>query len=364
MVESADLNADGFPDLILGRSNELSVLIGNGNGTFQPEKSSANGGFSGLIRMADLDGDGFQDLVTKCSIYMGNGDGTFQNIIERILPIPNPCPFSLEIADFNADDIFDLVIARNFEELFSGGGIFILLGNGDGTFQAEQPIDVFDGSVIFPDSHLISVADLNNDTFPDIISTVSQPVEVLLGNGDGTFQAKQNFDLGSIDSNTSPDQLEVADLNNDGILDLLFVISGYFITEDNPQGFEDFFGITALLGNGDGTFQAEQNRSRNSKLNTEMVLGDLNVDGNIDIAILDISSGEVELFFGNGNGTFSRGPKFSPGHDPISIVISDLNVDGAPDLVTYNFRSAMHFPLFEPPFSHFDSDTVSVFLHK
>ena len=166
------------------------------------------------------------------------------------------------------------------------GTLSILLGNGDGTFQAAQSFGDYLGA------HFVAVGDFNGDGKEDIVTanvaqlldiygvhTVEDDVRVLLGNGDGTFQAGQSYDAGD-----EPGFMAVGDFNGDGKLDLAVTAVG---------------GVSVLLGKGNGTFQPAQNYAVGGG---SLAVGDFNGDGKLDLAVTD-SSG-VSILLGNGDGTF------------------------------------------------------------
>jgi len=183
-VAVADLDADTAPDLVTANANSdtVSVLLGNGDGTFQAAVSLAAGDNPASVAAADLDADTIPDLVTAnidsddVSVLLGNGDGTFQAAVSFAA---GNGPSAVAVADLDADTIPDLVTANSASD-----DVSVLLGNGDGTFQAAVSFAAGNGP------RFVAVADLDADTIPDLVAanTDSDDVSVLLGNGEGTFR--------------------------------------------------------------------------------------------------------------------------------------------------------------------------------
>jgi hypothetical protein len=179
-VAVADLNADGKPDIVAINqqgSNTLTVLLGNGNGTFQRPNTYGAGSDPQSVAVADLNGDGKPDVVVanrdsgSVSVFLGNGDGTLKS--QRSF-YSDMIPVSVAVADLTGDGKPDLVVGH-----YTSGAISVLLGNGDGTFQSPQTVAA--GS----SPYSVAVADLNGDGSPDVVTTNfgSNTVSVLLNAG-------------------------------------------------------------------------------------------------------------------------------------------------------------------------------------
>ena len=341
----ADLNRDGKPDLVVANSvsNTVSVLLGNGDGTFQAAQNYAVGQDPVSVAVGDFNGDGRLDLAvannqsSNVSILLGNGDGTFQTA--RTIPIvgmnpPFVNPLSVAVGDVNRDGKADLVVSVSFPGTLSSlaGSVYVLLGNGDGTFQAQQQVAQALGRV--------TLADLRGDGKLDVVlaSGIMQnfsttTIGVLLGNGDGTFQAEQFYNTGGV----GPSNVAVADLNGDGKLDL--VVANSQTISGGPLGGGN---VGVLLGNGDGTFQAAQTFAISNGAPTSVAVGDFNGDGKPDLAVaLEPNGvpGEVDVLPGNGDGTFRPGQLTAVGSNPLAVAVADFNRDGKPDLATANVNS-------------------------
>ena len=315
-VAAADVNGDGKADLVVAdpSTSSVSVLLGNGDGTFQPQQTFAASGR--WLAVSDVNGDGKPDLIvagnggiaSDVCLLLGNGDGTFQ--APQVLS-SFPLASALAVADVNGDGIPDVLFGTS-----RSGTVNILVGNGDGTFQNQRTF--LSGLEV----NSIAVVDLNGDGKSDlaVANSVDGNVCVLLGNGDGTFQPRLTFAAGAY-----PYSLAVADLNNDGKPDLI-VANNSSSSANN---------VSVLLGNGNGTFQSQQTYA--SGEDTDFIsVADLNRDGKKDLLFTNQSGNTVNVMLGNGDGTFHPPQNFAAGSNARSIAISDVNGDGRPDVVVAN----------------------------
>ncbi len=216
-VAAADFRNNGILDLALtdNLSNSVQIMLGNGDGTFQPSKFYPTPNFPNVIAVGDFNGDHTPDVVTidesgfcPCiSVLLGNGDGTFQE--PPITTVPPVAAVAIGIGDFNHDGMLDVV---TIGESRAGSQAGILLGNGDGTFTPGKSYTIGDG----PQS--VAVADLNGDGNLDlaIADALSGSIDILLGNGDGTF--RQGAIIPTL---AFPGAIQKGDFNGDGKVDLV-----------------------------------------------------------------------------------------------------------------------------------------------
>ena len=312
-VAVADVNDDGKPDLVLAECDydSVSVLLGNGDGTFQTAVLYGSGGpYPSSVAVADVNGDGKPDIVVAnysngtVGVLLGNGDGTFQTAVTY----GDPAAYSVAVADVNGDGKLDLLTANE------DGNVGVLLGNGDGTFQTAA---TYGSGGTRPIS--VAVADVNGDGNPDVLvaNINSSSLGVLLGNGNGTFQTALTYGTGG----DAPYSIAVADVNGDGKPDV--VAANYSSAS-----------VGVLLGNGDGTFQSAATYN-SGPLGTiwpmSVAVADVNADGMPDIVVAN-GSGSVGVLPGNGDGTFQPVVSYNSGGGE-SVAVADVNADGKPDVV-------------------------------
>lgn len=330
-VAAGDFNGDGKLDLVATSNNDpagpavVSVLIGNGDGTFQPPVDYSVGAYPSSIAVADFNVDGKLDIITVgstgASVLIGNGDGTFKPHVDYAA-----AGGSVAVGDFNGDRKPDLVIGSSGSGSgvlpTSGSVVSVLLNKGDGTFQPA--VNYSSGN--FP-AYSVTVGDFNGDGKLDLAVAngceiqflrgciANGYVSVLLGNGDGTFQSPVNY------SATNPSYILAVKLNSAGNPDLVLVDSGSV----------DSGSVYVLLNNGDATFQAPV--SYQTPLAFSLAPGDFNGDGRVDVAV---TGAGVSVLLGNGDDTLQPSQNYVVGAGPESATVGDFNGDGAPDLALGN----------------------------
>jgi hypothetical protein len=308
-----DFNHDGKLDLAVSTciiDNQVSVMLGNGDGTLRPAVNYTVEGCPDAPAVGDFNRDGNLDLVVAdpsgstgaVALLLGNGDGTFQAPVNIPAEAFSCCVL---VGDVNNDGKLDLIMS-------TVSGVSVLLGNGDGTFQ-QPPISSSPPAQI----SAIGIGDFNRDGKLDVVATndfgSESSAQVMLGNGDGTFTYFASYPA------SVPEAVTVADLNGDGKLDLV-------VANDASVS------ISVLLGNGDGSFRPEVNYPASSAIWT--AVADVNDDGKADIVAADFGlPAGVSVFIGNGDGTFRPEATFSVGAENRFVAVGDFNGDHLPDVV-------------------------------
>jgi hypothetical protein len=323
-VQVADFNGDGTPDLIVTQfagpiplffsfydpsaAEAAFILPGNGDGSFGATTQIAGRG--GLISVGDVNGDGIADLVLEegpfLDVLLGTGGGAVTFKASYFVDFTN---FSRPIlGDFNGDGKIDA---------FSGQTL--LLGNGDGTLKGNFASFV-------PAQGPTLVADFNQDGKPDLaVPGNDSAIHILTGDGTGRFTA--SFATAAIPNpgRLTFSDLRSVDLNGDGKADLLVTVAN-----TAPDTWTVYF----ISGNGDGTFNAPVAVAQSTQFTlASIAFADLNGDHKTDLVVSD-TSGAINVFLGNGDGSFTPGTSFFGGVTTgVAIVAGDFNGDGKADLV-------------------------------
>ena len=417
-VAIADFTGDSQPDILTVNTddsslgNSYSLLAGHGDGTFAPRVDTPLGFYPEDVAVGDLSGDGKQDLVVAhaqvVTVLLGQGGGTFAAGTDYATTASGYA--KVAIADMNRDLKLDVVASGE-----NTGSVSVLLGHGDGTLSAKAEYTAM------PRPRGLTVADVSGDAIPDVLTASWQDgyVGVRLGRGDGTLAEHVEYwaggsasavAVGDFDSDGRPDlavdnagdghvivlpgvgagrfaaprqlwptsayptAVASADLNGDGVRDLVtldtssrvasvmlgtggaafapardysvsFSAIGLRLADVNGDGRADLLitnayqTVTVRLNVGDGTFGAGVDytvSSGSSSTLTPAFVADVNRDGRLDIIASDLSDAQVFALYGHGDGTFAAGATLLSPADPL-VAIADFNRDGAADLVTGQF---------------------------
>lgn len=270
----------------------------------------------------DFNSDGHMDfavangLTNDVWLYLGKGDGTFQN--PRIVPLSKGLsPVSIAAADLRGNGKLDLIVGE-----FDSSSVGVLLGNGDGTFGYES-IFALPGP-----TESIVVDDFNHDGRPDvaalIVETEGNPIpQIALLSGDGTGSLRTPIISTNWGFVSGAWSIASGDVNGDGLPDLL--ITGPFWPDDS----------TVYLNNGDGTFRVSQKVAANDLFSALLDgrIADVNGDGCADAVVADGFSA-VLIALGDCSGKFATPTFVMMGDSNAAVRVMDVNGDGIPDIVT------------------------------
>ncbi len=321
IIAAGDLNGDGLTDLAIsnGADNTFSVLINdNGNpGTFLPKIDYATNLNPLDIKMADLDMDGFVDIVvtnlnsSDVSVYLNNGSGIFSTKTDYTTL---PTPKSIDIQDLDGDGFFDLVTGNLFEDR-----ICILFNNGDGTFAPFIAKYAGHGTVS------VALEDFNNDGNVDIMSTnFNRSIRILENTGGGSMESEKKL----YDGRSGQGRSFWSDFNGDGLIDAVIATS------------VDYPDFVSVVKNQGPIFQTPADEYSTGPTPRHIYSADIDGDGDMDILAthkLDNYGHGISVLRNNGNGTFAEKEQYIvAGSAPTGILVADLDGDGTGDMIVAN----------------------------
>jgi len=322
-------------------SGSVLILLGSTNGTLYSGNSYPVGRAPAGIASGDFNGDGKLDLVVAngrdqtLTILLGNGDGTFT--VSSSTPATGAYPASIVVADFNGDGKLDLAVVNMCGSTplmcypaAAPQGPFvltILLGNGDGTFTPTPTPPTVGNQPSY-----MTAGDFNGDGLIDLaVSNMGDgTVTILMGNGDGTFTSTTTPPT----TGAEPQGIIAADFNGDGALDLAVVNQNdgtvsILLNQNCPS-------VTPL----NCTFATSKPPTRVGNSPMAIATADLNGDGILDLVIANSADNTISVLLGNGSGGFTavvpQNPQnFATPPRPMSLALADVNGDGRVDVVTF-----------------------------
>jgi FG-GAP-like repeat/Bacterial Ig-like domain (group 3)/FG-GAP repeat len=322
-IAVGDFNRDGKLDVAVSylQDNDVQVLFGNGAGSLSAGATYAVGSQPYWVASADLNGDGYPDLVTAntnvngangtVSVLLNNKNGTFASAATYNV---GKQPYQVAIGDVNGDGYPDLAVTD-----YGANTVTILMGSKTGTFTVSAAT-----LATCANPYGVAIGDFAHNGYPSVAVTcyTAAQVEVFPNNGNGTFGTPA-----ILTTNVNPASLVVGDFNRDGKLDIVVGNA----TANN---------ISFFAGNGDNSFTAGVT-SPSLNFPDSIVAGDFNGDGILDIAGVAPNFNAVEVTLGVGDGTFGTfaqraAGQFTAKTQPWALAAGDFNGDGQLDIVTAN----------------------------
>jgi hypothetical protein len=308
-----DFNRAGLVGAVVANSgsNDLSVLLSNGDGTLRDfgQRFSSGGTNPVALVMGDFNGDGNLDIAVantgshNVSVLLGNGDGSFR--LQTPAIDVGATPTAVAAASLRGNGTLDLVVA------LANNNVAVLLGNGDGTF-ANTTVPMGSNPVS------VALGDLGNGHVGIVVANqANNTVSVRLGNGDGTFANATNYAVG-----TGPAAVALGDLTGTGRQDIAVANSG----SNN---------VSVLLSNGDGTFRSATSYAVGAGPKA-LAIRDFHNRSKRDLVVTNGGSNNVSVLFGNGDGTFQAPLNYNVGTNPSAVGVLDLDGNRTPDLLVAN----------------------------
>jgi len=322
------LSTTRFDLAVPNASGNLSTMLGFGDGSYQHPIDHGVGSNPAAAAVGDFNNDGAADIVVanegsnNVTAILGNGDGTF--MAGKNSNAGNS-PVAIAVGNFNNDKNLDVVVANGGS---SSTSVNVLLGKGDGTFQAPVPYTVGTNPVS------VAVGNFRKTDSLDIVTANagSNNVSVLLSNGSGGFLTAVNYPVGN-----GPSSVAVGDFNNDGYPDLA-------VTNATDGT------VSILLNNGNGTFGTQV--PYGVHLNPSAVaVGYFTYAQTLDLAVANEGSNDVSVLLGNGKGGFATAVNYTVGSQPVAIAVDDVNGDSRPDIITANQGDDTVSTLLATPYS-------------
>jgi FG-GAP-like repeat len=327
-----DFNADGWQDIatVNSGSDDVTMLFGNGNGTFRSGISFGVGRSPMFLTSGEVNQDGKLDLIVAETgsdgilVLLGKGNGFFEP------PAFYPSgrgPTFVSVGDVDRDGDMDVVVTNSGRfGNYPPYSLSVMLNDGQGKFSAANQFEVQDQHGLFPTG--VSIADLDRDGLPELTITWSQPswrtpnglVSVMKNEDHGRFVRSQDIEAGFTLSAVTR-----VDLDKDGYLDLIAA-----------SLFTDSLQVLLQISPGQYTKPAHLDVGFSPMAIT---VNDLNADGNWDVVASNRASNSTSIFLGRGDGSFQSAGHFSVGATPTSVGVVDFNGDGFPDVVTTNSDS-------------------------
>ncbi|CAF1023077.1 unnamed protein product [Adineta steineri] len=381
-IALGDFNNDKQLDIVVATAgtNDITILVGYGNGTFTKENINIIYQFLSpvSVAIADFNNDSQLDIVVldqnsnSVNILLGYGNATFNRITPYILP-DDSYPAWLVINDFDNDNILDIATANIY-----ANNITIIFGYGNGSFGNSTTLSTGDYS--YPCS--LAAGDFNNDHWMDIVvvNQYGYNIGIFLGFGNGSFALQKTFPVNSMSYLTS---VSVGDLNGDKILDVIVsdygssygagygnisVFYGYgdgnfTLPKTYPTGYKSEPSSTAICDfNNDGRPDIVVTNSQKNTLDimfayksepfavqtifptgngshpNALAIGDFNNDNETDIVVVKSGLDSISILLGYGNGSFIENANYSTGNNslPSSVAVHDFNNDDQLDIVVTN----------------------------